>query len=690
MYRLKCKVQAGESTGKASGTPRAFTLVEMLVAMAITLVMMAAVVTLFANVSNSVRNRRATIEMTGVLRHVRNTLQQDLQGATCPGVTWQRPDSNHGYIELIEGIQSDQNPTAVALDPALSIIPRNNIGADVNGDGKITPQELEAHYKTTNSLIPGGLGDPDDVLMLTVRNEHQPFVGRAPTGVRQGNQAAPFEVDDTTNPNPWGYESIESTLAEVVWFCVENPADGEDPGNFFGEPGIRTIYRRTLLIAPWLNPYSRLDANGQEIPFTHEGDSFKAEPGLLRMLRGGIAVEEAIAAIIAFQDRYDLSARLEWDHNIQRWKIVANTLAELTKRENRFGHFGFKPGSPQRTYPYAFVSTGAGYSGNMGTVAFVSDSEIPEPSDSARASANFVNVGAPLNKIVASYSVRTQNVNNLSRRYNVRPFVYVDEDSANAATAQAVLNEVGEVVRVVHGPVPLWGARRGQDVMMTDVLGFDLRVYDPGAPLYARRLDPTRGDSPLVVLQPSDPGFRGAYSQDLGSTNPSAPPDTYEFMGQGAYVDMGYAYGLPFPNPPIPPFVVPAGKSWTLPWFAIPRGLSDTFGNLLAPGYSVYDTWSFHYENNGVDEDNRDNDNNLFTGADEGVDGFDGIGTYPNPTPLPGGALDVRLGPDDVGEYETVPPYDKPLRGVQVLIRTYEPDSRAIRQVRVNQHFLPE
>ena len=36
-----------------------FTLVEMLIAMAITLVMMGAVVTLFANVSNSIRNRRA-------------------------------------------------------------------------------------------------------------------------------------------------------------------------------------------------------------------------------------------------------------------------------------------------------------------------------------------------------------------------------------------------------------------------------------------------------------------------------------------------------------------------------------------------------------------------------------------------------------------------------------------------------
>ena len=75
----------------------------MLIAMAITLVMMAAVVTLFANVSGSIRNRRATAEMTNQMRHVRNVLQQDLQGATCPGLTWQRPESNHGYIELIEG-----------------------------------------------------------------------------------------------------------------------------------------------------------------------------------------------------------------------------------------------------------------------------------------------------------------------------------------------------------------------------------------------------------------------------------------------------------------------------------------------------------------------------------------------------------------------------------------------------------
>ena len=160
----------------------------MLVAMAITLVMMGAVVTLFANISNSVRNRRATTEMSGQLRHVRNVLQQDLQGATCPGVTWQRSEANHGYIEIIEGQYREGYAT-------------NLIDADPNSSRSVTwpptPINPEIDHKVStlpSSNLPfndpnwatdaGGLGDADDILMLTVRNEHEPFNGRAPTNVR--------------------------------------------------------------------------------------------------------------------------------------------------------------------------------------------------------------------------------------------------------------------------------------------------------------------------------------------------------------------------------------------------------------------------------------------------------------------------------------------------------------------------
>lgn len=718
-----------------------FTLVEMLIAMAITLVMMAAVATLFANVSGSVRNRRATIEMSNQIRHVRNVLQQDLQGATCPGLTWQRPESNHGYIELIEGQYRDSFPSQLTdgirqplasppnpeLETATSTVPRNNGAVDSNGNGRIDANEWEAHFQSDNSFVASvgppantlhvgasGLGDYDDILMLTVRNENEPFVGRTPTNLGTVNSVNLF--------GNWMSKTLESTLAEVVWFAIENPdADTNDSTRkFFGEPGMRTIYRRTLLIAPWVNPYADV-ANSTTGLFTEPnengGKRFKAEPGLVRVLREDIGkdnVHEAFAALIAFQDRYDLSVRVEWDPNLQRWKLLANTLGDLTKRENRFGHFGHqfvKSGTVNhsRRFPYPMVSMGRGYASNTPDVAFIADTEIPRPpaaSDDAKATAN-TSTAPVLGRIVVSYTIDgTQNIGNPSTRYSARPLAYVSEDSGMSSTARAMLNDDGEVVRVIHGPVPLWGTRRGEDVMLTNALAFDLRVYDPGAPLFGVREDLSNASSAVgAVVEPSDAGWSFAYihTDNMGAATPAIGTDSkaFPYIGQGAYVDLGYGFN-PFPAAPglMPtPKYVTGFASASPPWFFTNNGLGDVLNNLLAPGYSVYDTWSFHYENNGRNDDG--DEVNGSTGAwqlldndppgreddlpqvDEGTNGLDDYGHYSD------GPF-IRLGPDDAGERETVPPYDKPLRGVQVLVRGYELDSRAIRQVRVSQHFMPE
>src|SRR3954467_12860324 len=172
-----------------------FTLVEMLIAMAITLVMMGAVVTLFANISNSVRNRRATIEMSGQLRHVRNVLQQDLQGATCPGVTWQKPESNHGYIELIEGPHKegyasdllDEDPYAPPTRGTNPPVPNN---PEIDHHASTLPCSNLPFKDPAWATDGGGLGDFDDVIMLTSRNEREPFVGRIPSMVRPNNTSA--------------------------------------------------------------------------------------------------------------------------------------------------------------------------------------------------------------------------------------------------------------------------------------------------------------------------------------------------------------------------------------------------------------------------------------------------------------------------------------------------------------------
>jgi hypothetical protein len=73
-----------------------------------------------------------------------------------------------------------------------------------------------------------------------------------------------------------------------------------------------------------------------------------------------------------------------------------------------------------------------------------------------------------------------------------------------------------------------------------------------------------------------------------------------------------------------------------------------------------------HYEFNGVDDD-RD------ALIDEGTNGLD----------------DNNDGlPDDIGEFETSPPYPVPLRGIEVRIRCYEPSSKQVRQTTIRHTFI--
>ena len=81
----------------------------MLVALAITLIMMGAVVTLFGVISESVASSRSAIEMADRLRAARNTIQSDLQGATATMSPPLRPENAEGYLEIIEGQYSDKN-----------------------------------------------------------------------------------------------------------------------------------------------------------------------------------------------------------------------------------------------------------------------------------------------------------------------------------------------------------------------------------------------------------------------------------------------------------------------------------------------------------------------------------------------------------------------------------------------------
>jgi hypothetical protein len=219
--------------------------------------------------------------------------------------------------------------------------------------------------------------------------------------------------------------------------------------------------------------------------------------------------------------------------------------------------------------------------------------------------------------------------------------------------------------------------RLGEDVILTDVLSFDIRVFDP---LAALKLAP---DKTTVVI-PGDPEY-----PPMGTT-----------VGYGEFVDMGYyAY---FPNSGSSIFSVrPSGTNAAgYTPTAIP-GLIRA-ANLLP---STYDTWSLSYEQNGIDEDDDADTqvqgayNNTDGAIDEGTDGLDddpggkhnnGIVDDPPQVHVNFGVTPPTATIVSVGERETLAPYPFPLRGVQIRIRVYEPDTRQVREVKVVQDFLPD
>ena len=151
-------------------------------------------------------------------------------------------------------------------------------------------------------------------------------------------------------------------------------------------------------------------------------------------------------------------------------------------------------------------------------------------------------------------------------------------------------------INTTNNPLwPLEDDRQGEDVMLNDVLAFDLRVYDPGAPLYAVS---------SLITEPSDAGWT------TGGTK----------QGFGAYVDLGWLPAYTWNTATEPParFSLRHQAGWHP---RLPN--ASPLNNYPA----VYDTWPYHYEGDGLDQDgdgvDSNGDGNLDTLVDEGTDGLD-------------------------------------------------------------------
>ena len=326
-------------------------------------------------------------------------------------------------------------------------------------------------------------------------------------------------------------------------------------------------------------------------------------PDLPAITPPAVSSQQPLNHFAYFCENYDISAHLAQNPNDPDNPIyVPNNLADLAYRENRFAH-----GSPNnpvnaigRSYPnYPYLVQAPG----------------PIPNFSEWVNSQLVN-----------FPVTNPTIPSL------QPFWPPPPSPASPAGS------------------PPGDPRYGDDVMLTNVLSFDIKVWDPLAEVRVNNNTPQ--PTPLV---PSDPGWAGGQS--------SVPPLL------GCYVDLNYAgtANIPYPSYFCGPYYGAGLKSGLAPTANSPVYAGMLAQNRGVPDYATYDTWSAGYKLG-------------FTGGSmasvpAGINGFDNDGAN---------------GVDDPNELQTSPPYPVPLRGMQIHIRVYEPSSRQVREVTVAESFLPD
>jgi hypothetical protein len=279
---------------------------------------------------------------------------------------------------------------------------------------------------------------------------------------------------------------------------------------------------------------------------------------------------------------------------------------------------------------------------------------------------------------------------------NPHPYDELDQ------TTGAMLRYAASVSESAVPPYPM--PRVGEDAVLNNVVGFDVKVWDPQVWVLPA-IDAAGDQTDLVTLGnywnaasftnddvipgaavvPGDPGYELALAHALHAvdTVPANPAlDRFLPVGYGAYVDLNYMASMNINGSLGSPSMADLKlRLLSLTPFA---GPGDTRSQLQR----VYDTWSTHYESNWLDSnldgvkavallpDPPDQGDEDYDGLfDEGTDGIDN---------------DDNGLVDDAGEQEAPPPYPVPLRGIQIKIRVFDPDSRQVRERTVVCDFLPK
>ncbi|MGB7328526.1 MAG: prepilin-type N-terminal cleavage/methylation domain-containing protein [Rubripirellula sp.] len=714
----------------------AFTLTEMMIAMAITLILMAALGKTFALMGESIREGRVKVDLTSQLRDITLRLNSDLERCTVPITPVVDEDRGDGYFVYYEGPLTDVTGLLMGNSPSST---------------------------NENSYQDSKFGDLDDYLAFTsVAEAGNWYRGKVPRFVLDmksvdllgANQNAGSGDDIVYDPadfpgNPFDPIVISSKYAEIAYFASPeyilgpdaddsskqiftyntdpfgNPQYIDDDTN--GLPDRIRMHRRVLLIRPDLaltSPTNAVGPQGTLGTYTHTFgsetitymspdnwavDNGSSIPAIKTPTVHGISRPQTnlawLIGMAPIHQQCDLSVRrriggIDTNGLLNMTGeptgfVAPNSLADLSKPENRFAHVRI-PGTliqaaHNATNPFTSMPVLA-----MGALPTILD---PTANSAVPSSGNVI-TPTTLNGFL-------------------RPEFVLGMDHTHTE---------------VFGDG--WGMERlSEDVIATNVLGFDVKGFDSEAPSFisygndqgpgiASVDDDQNGTtddtieagwlgSDDTVVGPNDAAMREVILRDIAFPAEVIPSHDGDFVDlfypflAGGTIRGPAAVQLNEHSSAASPLAIPIAN------FRLAFGFDSELSGLLTgavvePGplytdamlksgkvitgstHAVlmvqpsYDTFSDHYERDGY----------LQTFPDNNGSGLRGTVWYTNNattgTPPAGYNVDIAVnglddggafGADDELEKETNAPFTTPLTAVKVILRLENTTTRQIEQM---------
>ncbi|WP_165701346.1 PulJ/GspJ family protein [Crateriforma conspicua] len=678
-----------------------FTLVEMMVAMAITLLLMAALASSFGKVGQQVRVSRAQVDLSSRVRDVTRRMRDELSRCTAnPAATGS--DKGEGYLVYFDGPISNITATLMGRAPA--------------EDNEYTLQDSR-------------FGDYDDYLAFTAKApEGSPFTGKVPRFVLDAKTAEANGVAYNAANFPGGVAGaldpvvITSQYAEIIYYVspqyqtsLDTANNGQSihvydtaaqptivdlDGN--GIPDQMKLHRRVLLIRPDLN-LNGVTTLGPALPQFTSGNYTYLQPdtwpsdastGLPAIKTpGGNGLNQSQAALAwligmgPIHQQCDLSVGRRLMPNGAPSTsnagnfVFANSLDDLQQPHNRFAHVRV----PQTILGISPPNGTNGYT-SMPLLALGGVAPILEA-----ATINTPSVAPPYGG-APGFALRTRFVTPTFLNGFLRPEFILGQDLSHTDT-------FGDG----------WGIERvGEDVLLTNVLSFDVKAFDPGVQTYVSpgpdgqfgvagvdddqngTVDDGLSINPALIneevgfvgsddhaVTPNDPSYYDVlwrYGQWSGSGTIAGNRQPPAPGVMGAFVDLGYAVqaggavrgnaGLLYDafsgvaRPVLNPALIPNTRFSAYNQNA--RYVPQYGDNLLASGRMItnggrivlyqpaFDTFTSEYESDGYLQWSRSDPN---TGVHDGTLWWLNNNDGSPPSTLPGNAASVdpsTNGLDDV------------------------------------------